>query len=152
MNVSPQWLPDGRHLLFVSNRDGPRGIYVVEVEPEGPRAPPQSVLSSSDPHSISVSADGRRLAYSKFTVAQNIWSIPIPHAGVVSIQNAVPVTTGNQVIEGLDLSADGEWIAFSSDLRGRSDIYKMPLAGGSPQLVADVTADAFAPDWSPDGT
>ena len=152
MNVSPQWLPDGRHLLFVSNRDGPRGIYVVEVGPEGPRGPPQNVLSSSDPHTISVSADGRRLAYSKFTVAQNIWSILIPQAGVVSIQDAVPVTAGNQLIEGHDLSPDGEWIAFSGDLRGGSDIYKMPPAGGPPHLVADITADAFAPDWSPDGT
>jgi Tol biopolymer transport system component len=110
------------------------------------------VLSSSDPHSISVSADGRRLAYSKFTVAQNIWSVPIPQAGVVSIQDAVPITSGNQVIEGHDLSPDGEWIAFTGDARGGLDIYRMPLGGGPPQLVSDLTVDVFAPDWSPDDT
>ena len=152
MNLSPQWLPDSRHLLFVSDRDGPRGIYVVEVGPQGPRGPPRSVLSSSDPHSISISADGRRLAYSKFTVAQNIWSIPIPRSGSVSISDAVPVTTGNQVIESHSLSPDGQWIVFNSDIRGESDIYKMPLEGGRPQLVADITGYAFSPDWSPDGT
>ena len=43
----------------------------------------------------------------KFTVAQNIWSIPIPRSGSVSIRDAVPVTTGNQVIESHDLSPDG---------------------------------------------
>jgi len=150
MNVSPQWLPDSRHLLFVSNRDGPRGIYVVEVGPEGPRGPPRSVLSSSDPHSISISADGRRLAYAKFTAAQNIWSIPIPRSGSVSISNAVPVTTGNQVIENHSLSPDGEWIVFDSDIRGQFDIYKQPLAGGRQQLVADITGDEYDPDWSPE--
>ena len=50
------------------------------------------------------------------------------------------------------MSPDGQWIAFDSDIRGDSDIYKMPLEGGSPQLVADFTGNIFAPDWSPDGT
>jgi len=65
LNVSPQWLPDSRHLLFVSNQDGPRGIYLVEVGPGGPRGPPRRVPGASDAHSISVSADGRRLAYAR---------------------------------------------------------------------------------------
>jgi len=153
MNVSPQWLPDSRHLVFVSNRDGPRGIYVAEVGPEGPRGPPRSVLGAADPHSISISADGRRLSYAKFAVVQNIWSIPIPRSDSVSIRDAVPVTTDNQVIEEHTLSPDGEWIAFGSDIRGQFDIYKQPLAGGhsQPQLVADMTGDTFDPDWSPDG-
>ena len=152
LNVSPQWLPDSRHLLFVSNRDGPRGIYVVEVGPEGPRGPPRTVLSSSDPHSISISADGSRLAYSKFQAAQNIWSIPIPRSGSVSISDAVPVTEGNQVVESHRPSPDGEWIVFDSNLRGEMDIYKQRLAGGQVHSVADVTGDAFSPKWSPDGT
>jgi len=152
MNVSPQWLPDSRHLLFVSNRDGPRGIYVVEVGPNGPQGNPQSVLPSSDAHSISISADGRRLAYADFAVKQNIWSIPIPRSAPVSIRDAVPVTTGSQVIEQPALSADGAWIVFESDRRGAFDIYRMPLAGGDPQLVADISGIEFAPDLSPDGT
>jgi Tol biopolymer transport system component len=56
------------------------------------------------------------------------------------------------VIEEHSLSPDGEWIAFDSDIRGEFDIYKQRLAGGSPDLVVDMTGDAFAPDWSPDGT
>jgi len=153
LNVSPQWLPDSRHLLFVSNRDGPRNTYVVEVGPEGPRGSPRNVPGTSDPHSISISADGRRLAYSKFpALRQNIWSIPNPRAGVVSISDAVPVTTGNQVIERHSLSSDGEWIVFDSTLRGEFDIYKQPLDGGRQQLVVDITGHAAWPDWSPDGT
>jgi len=156
MNVSPQWLPDGRHLLFVSNRDGPRGIYVVEVGSEGPRGPPRSVLSSSDPHSISVSADGRKLAYAKYTVKRNIWSIPMPRTGSLSIDDAisdaVPVTTAHQVIETYSISPDGEWIAFDSDVRGEFDIYKMRLDGGPQQLVTEIPGVESHPVWSPDGT
>jgi Tol biopolymer transport system component len=152
MNQSPQWLPDSRHLVFVSNRDGPRGVYVVEVGPEGPQGSPRSVLGASDPHSISISAGGRRLAYARLPSAQNIWSIPIPRSGSVSIRTAVQVTEGNQVTENHSLSRDGEWIVFDSNVRGGMDIYKQRVAAGSQQLVADLTGNAYAPAVSPDGT
>jgi serine/threonine-protein kinase len=151
MDLSPQWLPDSRHLLFVSNREGPREVYVVEVGPTGPRGEPQKVPGPTDPHSISTSADGRRLAYAKFTVAKSISSIRLPRSGAVSIRDAVRITTGNQTIEGFSLSPDGEWIVFASDLKGELDIWKQRLAGGAPQLVADIGGDAYEPDWSGDG-
>ena len=151
LNVSPQWLPDSRHLLFVSDRDGARGIYVVEVGPDGPQGPPRSVLASSDPHSISISADGAKIAYSKFTLVQNIWSVQFPDGVVASSREATPVTSGTQVIERHTVSADGAWIAFDSDIKGEADIYKMRLEGGPPQPVADLDGDAFFPVWSPDG-
>jgi len=152
MNLSPQWLPDSRHIVFVSNRDGPRGVYIVEVGPDGPLGDVQRVAGPSDPHSISVSSDGRKLAYSKFRLKQNIWSIPIPRSEVLSITDAEPVTTGNQVIENHDLSRDGRFITYDGSRLGNADIYRMPLEGGNPRLVADLPGDAFWPAWSPDGT
>jgi Tol biopolymer transport system component len=153
MDMAPQWLPDGRHLLFVSDRDGTRGIYSIEVGRNGPRGPPRAVAGASgNPHSISVSADGKRLAWADFDVVQNIWSVPIPESGSVSIRDAVPVTTGNQVIESHDVSPDGEWIVFDSNIRGAFAIYRQRLAGGSPELLPGVDGDAFEPEWSPDGS
>jgi len=152
MNLSPQWLPDSRHLLFVSNRDGTRGIYVVEVGMDGPRGPPRSVLPSSDPHSISVSADGKKLAYARFPAAQNIWSIPIPQIGVASIKDVVPVTEGNQVIESHSLSPGRDSIVYESARRGNFDLYKKALAGGEPTRIVDLPGHAFGPQWSPDGS
>ena len=62
LDVSPAWLPDGRHLLFVSDRDVSRSIYVVEVGREGPLGDAQRLAGGANPHSISLSADGRRIA------------------------------------------------------------------------------------------
>jgi len=155
LNVSPRWLPDSRHLLLVSNRDGPRSLYVVEVGPEGPRGPPRAIPGPSDPHSISISADGSRLAYSRFPgEGQNIWSIPIPRSGAVSIRDAIRVTTGNQLVEAHSLSPDSEWIVFDSEIGRKRDIYKQSLGSGSsrPRLVAETSGDASNPVWSPDGT
>jgi len=152
MHVSPQWLPDNRHLLFISDRDGQREVYVVEVGPSGPSSEPTKVPGPIDPHSISASADGKRLAYARFPAAQNIWSIPIPQVGITSIRSAVRVTTGNQVVESHSLSPDGEWIVFDTSLRGALDLYKQSLAGGPQELVADITGIEYDPAWSPDGT
>ena len=121
------------------------------VGSEGAQGPSRSVPGPSDPHSISVSADGRKLAIAKFTALQNIWSIPIPDSGVVSIRDATPVTRENQTVEQHDLSDDGEWIAYDSDLQGEFDIYRRRLDGDGPQRVADIDGNAFEPDFSPDG-
>jgi serine/threonine-protein kinase len=152
MNQSPQWFPDSRNLLFVSNRDGPRGMYVVEVGPDGPKGRPRSVAGAADAHTISLSADGRRLAYSKYHApVQNIWSVAITEGGTAILGDAVPVTTDNQVIDLHSVSPDGEWIAFDSDIRGGDDIYKQRLDGGDPYPIADMNGTLYSPVWSPDG-
>jgi Tol biopolymer transport system component len=125
---------------------------LVEVGPDGPLGDVQGVAPSTDPHSISLSTDGKKLAYSKFQLKQNIWSIPIPSSEVLSISDAQPVTADNQVIETHDLSADGKFVVFDGTRLGNADIWRMPVEGGTAQLVVDLPQDAFGPVWSPDGT
>jgi Tol biopolymer transport system component len=150
MDVSPAWLDDD-HLLFVSNRDGPREVYVVEVGPTGPRREPRKVPGVSDPKSISYSIVGRKLAFAKATARQNIWSYPIG-SSPMSVTDGHPVTSDNAVIEEHDVSPDGRWIVYDSNLRGNMDIYKRLLEGGSPMPITDSPTDDFGPQWSPDGT
>jgi len=151
MNVSPVWL-DGRHLLFVSNRDGARGVYVVTVGSRGAAGVPRIVPGVADPHSISYSVASQRLAWSKFTVRQNIWSYPLGRTSPVSVRDGIRVTTGNEVSEVADASADGKWLAFDSNIRGRMDLYKMLLPGGEAVRLTDSPRDGWNPRWSPDGT
>jgi serine/threonine-protein kinase len=150
VDISPAWLDDD-HLLFVSDRDGPREVYVVEVGPSGPRGAPRKVAGATGAHTISYSVLGRKLALSKATVSQNIWSYPID-SGTVSVADGHRVTTENAQIQAHDISADGRWIAYSSDLRGNLDIYKRPVESGNPRLVADSPNGEIDPRWSPDGT
>jgi Tol biopolymer transport system component len=153
MDLSPQWLPDSRHLLFVSDRDGARGIYLVEVGPHGPVGAPQSVLSATDPHSISISHDGRKLAYAKFDQSQRIWAVPLTGSGVGSLREARRVTPGNQAVFTPSLSPDGNWLAYSTNRQGKQmDIYRVPTAGGAAEVLLDRPWDATGPEWSPDGS
>jgi Tol biopolymer transport system component len=150
MDVSPVWLDDD-HLLFVSNRDGPREVYVVEVGSAGPRHEPQKVPGIVDPHTITYSSAGGNVAFAKATARQNIWSYPLVETPL-STADGHPVTSENAVIESHHISPDGAWVAYSSNLRGNSDIYRMPFDGGTAIPVTDLPGDEFNPRWSPDGT
>ncbi|HYP59626.1 MAG TPA: protein kinase [Thermomicrobiales bacterium] len=152
LNDSPQWAPDGRHLFWVSDRGGSRDVYRVRLDAAGaPAGKPERLTTGADAHTISLSADGRRLAYARFRSLSNIWSIPVPAAGTVSIAGARPVTTGDQTIETVDVARDGRWLVFNSDRSGTWQIYRMPAAGGEPIQLTTDSSGAYSPAWSPDG-
>jgi serine/threonine-protein kinase len=152
LNMSPVWLPDGT-LLFVSNRDGARDLYAVRLDRSGaPRHQPVRLTTGLGAYTLSVSADGRTAAYDRFVVRRNIYTIPIPRAGSVSLRTARPLTTGNQTIENPDLSADGKWLLFDSNLEeGNQDIFVMPATGGEARRVTRNPGNDMSPDFSPDG-
>ena len=150
LNVSPAWADAGT-LLFVSNRDGLREIYAVEIGHSGPRGEVHKVPGGSDAHSISVSADGRRLAYAKMSQRANVRAWPLRPPAALSLSDGRGVTAGNQRVETFDLSGDGQWLLYDSNLRGTSDIYKLKLEGGEPIPLVTGPGDQFGPRWSPDG-
>ena len=151
LNTSPVWMPDGRSLLFVSNRDGSRDIYRIKLGRSGrPASPPTRLTAGLEPHTIDVSRDGRILAYSGFTEYANIWSLPIPDRDPLSAARAQRVTQGHQSIEGMANSPDGRWLAFDSDRGGNQAIYRIPLSGGEPEPLSADSGDDFMPSWSPD--
>jgi len=152
LNVSPAWAPDAGHLLFVSDRDGPRDVYAVRVEGSGaPTGPVIRVTTGLNPHSISLSADGRRIAYSVFTARANIWSLRIPTGAPITTAGATPVTTGNQIVETLSISADGKRLYFDSNRSGNFDIYRLTLPDGQPARLTSDPADEWSAFESPDG-
>ncbi|MFC1639931.1 protein kinase [Gemmatimonadota bacterium] len=149
---SPVWLPEGDGILYISDEGGARDIYQLSLDAAGAVAgPPIRLTTGLEALTMSISADGRLLAYSEFRYEANIWSIPIPSSGMASVSAATQITTGNQAIEGMSVSPDGRWLVFDSNRRGNQDIYLMELPDGEPQQLTDDPADDLVPSWSPDG-
>jgi serine/threonine-protein kinase len=152
LDTNPVWLPQGRTLRFVSNRAGSRDIYSLRLTPAGePDGDPQRLTSGLNAHGISVSKDGRLLAYSAYAPSNAIWSLDIPAKGVASVAQARQVTFANEKIEKLSASRDGKWLGYDSDRNGPADIWKMPIAGGAPEQITRGPNHKWINDWSPDG-
>jgi Tol biopolymer transport system component len=152
LHVSPAWASE-RSLLFVSDQDGGRDVYQLALDRDGlPRGTARRLTTGLGPHGISVSRDGSRLAYSAFTETSNIWSLPIPTAGAVSISSAVSETHGNQVIENIGISNDGRWLGYSVEGGGSSQVMRMRRGDASavPEAVTSDTAGSYWAAWSPD--
>jgi serine/threonine-protein kinase len=153
LNQSPIWSADGKWLYYVSTRFGPGDIYAQRITGSGKASgPPVRLTTGLGAQSISLSADGRRLAYGEYAARSNIWSLPLPTAGPVTSALATPLTSGTQVIEAMTVSHDGKWLLFDSDRSGNSDIYRMPIGGGEPERLTSDSAAEFSADLSPDGT
>ena len=151
-HASPAWLPDGRHLLFVSDRDGPRDLYLLKLTSSGaPAGRPVRITTGLEPHSVSVSLDGTKAVYTRYFFRRNVWALPLPASGTVTMKDARPVTSGNQVVESHGLSRDGKWLAFDANLEGNQDIYVVSVAGGEPRRLTVDSAAEFHPAFSPDG-
>jgi Tol biopolymer transport system component/predicted Ser/Thr protein kinase len=152
LDTNPVWMPDSRTLLFISSRAGGRDVYTIRLTPGGqPDREPERLTSGLNAHTISVSTDGKLLAYASYAPSANIWSIGIPEEGVASIADAKQITFGNEKIEKLAISEDGQWLAYDSDRNGYADIWKQPLAGGPAEQVTRGPYHKFVNGWSPDG-
>ena len=149
---SPVWSRDGARLYFISSRDGPRDVYEAALDRNGhSRGPPLRLTTGLNAQSLSLSGDDRQVAYAVYSSRANIWSMPIPSGAPVSAEDATPLTSETQLVEHMRPSRDGQWLLFDADRNGRSDIYRMPLAGGQAEQLIHETFDVFAPDLSPDG-
>ena len=67
------------------------------------------------------------------------------------MRDALQVTSGAETVEKLAISWDGRWLAYVSDRNGQTDIWKMLLAGGTPEQITHGPNNKFVNDWSPDG-
>ena len=151
LNTSPVWTADGA-ILFVSNMGGARDIYLQRLKRDlSADGAPVRITTGLNPHTISISRDGKSLAYSVFTTVANIWTATDGGSDVASANAARPVTTGNQTVEFGSVSPDGRWLVYDSNVSGNQEIFRMPLGGGDPEQLTRNGYDDFHPAWSPDG-
>jgi Tol biopolymer transport system component len=151
---SPQWSPDGKHLYFGSDRGGSMNLWRVRIDEESgePLGDPEPITTpaTSLAH-ISVSADGRRIAYSSVLVTSNIQKVTLDPSLGTLVGQPEWVTTGSRRWSSPDPSADGQSVVFYSLVQPEGHIYVAGVDGtGLRQVTGDSMIDRV-PRWSPDG-
>jgi Tol biopolymer transport system component/tRNA A-37 threonylcarbamoyl transferase component Bud32 len=153
MDWNPVWSPDGNHLYFLSDRSGSMNLWRVPIEEKTGKVlgPPEPLTTpATDTAHLSISRDGRRIAYVQRVASSNIHRVGFdPVAGTVTGQPGA-VTRGSRLVGAPDVSPDGEWLTFYSTGK-QEDIFIIRADGtGLRQLTDDIYKDR-APRWSPDG-
>jgi Tol biopolymer transport system component/tRNA A-37 threonylcarbamoyl transferase component Bud32 len=151
-NSNPIWSPDGRQLFFISDRGGSRDIWWTPVDTGGkPTGESRSLTAGVDVGSIALASDGTKLAYTKITERTNIWSIPVVQDRILTLDEALPLTSENHYIDLMSVSPDKEWIAFDSNRSGNQDIWIMRKDGSGLRQLTTNAAHDWLGSWSPDG-
>jgi serine/threonine protein kinase/Tol biopolymer transport system component len=155
LNWNPAWAPDGLHLFFASNRGGSMNIWRIAIDEASgePRGEPEAITTpASFAAHLSVSADGRSLAYTAVLETQNIEKLQLDPAKAEVIGDPMPVTTGSRFWANPDPSPDGSQVVFYSQVGPEGDLYVARSDGsrGLRQLTDDRPIDRV-PRWSPGG-
>jgi len=151
---NPVWSPDGRWLYFGSDRGGSTNLWRVEVDEASGQVlgPPEPLTAGGAGFRgpMSLSADGRRVAYTERTDASNIERIRFDREKEAAAGPPEPVTRGTLQVMYMDLSPDGEWLAFNSSGK-QEDLYVIRTNGTTRRQLTDDPAKDRGPRWSPDG-
>jgi Tol biopolymer transport system component/DNA-binding winged helix-turn-helix (wHTH) protein len=139
------WEPDGRHLVYSTNRGGPFALWRVGTD----GGPPEPVpLTGRTAYSPVMSRDGQRLVYEEWNGQTDLFSIDTRNPGVAPQQ----LTFTTRWDWNPSVSLDGKGLAFVSDRTGFSEIWVSDLDGGNAlKLTAFGGPYTSGPAWSPDG-
>jgi Tol biopolymer transport system component/tRNA A-37 threonylcarbamoyl transferase component Bud32 len=143
-NICPMWSPDGRTVVFSSNRNGNYDLFEKPASGQGEE---KLLLKSAEMKIASDwSRDGRYISFSSQGKAGwDIWALP-----TFGDRKPLPVvvTAYNELLP--VFSPDGRFLAYQSNESGRPEIYvqSFPGAGGKWQVSASGGTD---PRWRADG-
>lgn len=134
---SPQFSPDGKKIVFASDRSGTTEIWLCDRDGQNPVQ-----LTSFDGPLTGTprwAPDGRQIAFDTRSQGN-------PDVWVLSLDGGQPrrLTTEPSEDAVPSWSRDGRWVYFGSNRSGRRQIWKMPAEGGpAVQLTKDGGFEGF---------
>jgi TolB protein len=143
LNLSPDWAPNGRNLVFTSYMNGKPDVWMLDLSDLKVRpVSTQSSLNASPRYS----PDGNYIALSMSINGLPKIILVTPQGNTI---NRLTNGRGNDISPAW--SPDGSAIAYVSDHAGSPQIYIVPSSGGQSRRLTLSTKYNTDPDWSPRG-
>jgi Tol biopolymer transport system component len=154
------WAPDGKRLIFASDRLGSYGIWSIEVADGRAEGVPQWLKGELKPDPVRLTPDGT-LYYMLVQTLSDVYTVPIDPETGKSLGNPTPVKSRYPGIRfSPDWSPDGTQLVYKTNPSGGSgssgpaSISVLDLRSGeerqiTPGLYSMNVSDG--PRWAPDG-
>jgi len=140
------WAPDGRSILFSSDRSGTWEIWQILASGGQPER-----VAIGNGHHPSISRDGHRLAFARSISDYNIWRVAGPAATGKRVEPTKLISSTHSDHEP-QFSPDGKRIAFGSTRSGSYEVWVCDSEGLNPVQLTSFGGPAVgSPRWSPDG-
>jgi Tol biopolymer transport system component len=147
---TPRWSPDGQQLVFASDRDGNREVYIVDL------TSPPGLGSGGEVHNLSQhkdpdwqpawSPDGSRVAFSSHR--EDNWELYVVNVDGTGLKR---LTDHPENDFSPTWSPDGRQLLFASRRFSDADLFVLDLDSNEVTQLTTSEWNEFDPAWSPDG-
>jgi Tol biopolymer transport system component len=142
----PVWSPDGRQIVFSSNRKGTFDLYRKTVASSSPEE--LLMASPENKFAMGFSTDGKYLMYRATMPGVNWDLLALPLDGATRTPVPVAQTTFQEMIG--EFSPDGRWVAYQSNESGSYEVYIQSFPTASVRMQVS-TRGGSQPRWRRDG-
>ena len=144
LDQTPIWSPDGKQILFGSNRKLGFQLYLKNADGSGPEE--EVATSGTNTQDINVNAwdwsrDGK---YALFRRGNELWYLSWQE------RVAKPLWQAKWTIRNAQFSPDGRWMAYASNETGSMEIYVSPFPSANGKWQVS-NAGGQEPRWRQDG-
>jgi len=143
------WSPTGEFLAMAekNSREEPFSLFLLSTktgEKQKLTNPPAQSYGDRNPV---FSPDGKALAFVRTSAidVEDIYLLPVAGG------EPQRLTFDNKFTGGLDWTADGREIVFSSTRAGNPNLWRISVTGGTPQLLPGIGTNAVSPSVSRQG-
>ena len=144
--IKPRWSPDGRRVVFSTNREGGEGNLFWKAS-DGTGAVERLTTSQNFQAPSSWSSDGRQLLFFECVPGHcDLWVLSLEDEPTAELLLGTEFNENHEA-----LSPDGRWVAYQSNASGELEIYVRPFPDVDDGRWQVSTSGGRLPLWGPRG-